>query len=266
MSYHPNATWFSKTCEVQPAKPERNRLALRLLQLPLPERLIRKRVYPGEWYAFWNHYYRGFAEPVRDLVKEDVTPPVRARIRKALAAMLSPERNRLLIKITGWPRMGFLKEIFLDAKFIHICRDGRAVASSLLEVPWWPGWGGPEKWGCGELSPAQRQIWERHGKSYVALAGIEWEILMNAFDRAKALLPREDYMELRYEALCLDPVQGFKAAADFSGLPWTPAFEHSVRRFSLDSANDKWRRGLTEQQQAILDDTLRESLRRWGYA
>lgn len=266
LTYHPRLTWLSSLAPWAPDTPERNRLAMRLIDLPLPDHLIRKRIYPGEWYSFWNYYYRGFGEPCRDLVKEDVTNLVKARIRKAMGAMLSPRRDRLLIKITGWPRVGFLKEIFPDAKFIHIYRDGRAVANSLLQVRWWPGWGGPEKWGCGELTLSQREKWLRSGKSYLVLAAIEWEILMDAFDCARRLIPPEDYLEIRYEDVCRAPVQAFRAAADFADLAWSPQFETAVRRTPLESANDKWRKDLNEAQQSLLNEALCESLRKYGYA
>jgi omega-hydroxy-beta-dihydromenaquinone-9 sulfotransferase len=266
LTYHPSVTWLSSLCAGHPDNPGRNRLAMQMFDLSLPASLLRKAIYPGEWYPFWNHYYRGFGGTIRDLVGEDVTPPVKAHIRQTMGAMLSESRPRLLVKITGWPRVGFLKEVFPDAKFVHILRDGRAVANSLLSVRWWPGWGGPQRWTCGELSPSHRAKWEAMDRSYIALAGLEWEILMDAFDRAKRLVPPADYLDIRYEDLCAEPVRWFKAVADFAGLEWSPAFERTVRGFTLDSANYKWQRDLTEPQQVILNDTLGEALKRYGYA
>ena len=84
----------------------------------------------------------GFSEPCRDLVRTDVTTRVKRQVRAAMGMMLTHKRNRLLLKITGWPRLGFLNEMLEDAKFIHLVRDGRAVASS-LHVDFWRGWYGP---------------------------------------------------------------------------------------------------------------------------
>ena len=110
-----------------------------------------EKIRPGEYYNFWDTHAYGFSETCRDLVRSDVTPLVKKQVRAALEPMLTPSRNRLLVKITGWPRMGFLNEIFEDAKFIHIVRDGRAVASSLLHVHFWNGWHGPQSWRAGLL-------------------------------------------------------------------------------------------------------------------
>ena len=98
---------------------------------------------PGECYRFWDKHTFGFSEPCRDLVRADVSARVKRQVRGRPGAMLTPTADRLLIKITGWPRIGYLDEIFEDARFIHIKRDGRAVASSLLHVNFWRGWYGP---------------------------------------------------------------------------------------------------------------------------
>ena len=111
-------------------------------------------------YIFWDYHAYGFSEPCRDLVRGDVTARVRKQVRGALEPMLTPAHDRLLLKITGWPRIGYLNEIFEDASFIHIVRDGRAVASSLLHVDFWRGWYGPHGWRAGLLSPEDQAAWE----------------------------------------------------------------------------------------------------------
>jgi hypothetical protein len=43
----------------------------------------------------------------------DVTARVKSQVRSAFKAVLTPSRDRMLIKITGWPRIGYLDEIFV---------------------------------------------------------------------------------------------------------------------------------------------------------
>ena len=142
LSHHPHLAWLSQLCARFPAHPEVNRLAMLLLDSGLPSEFVRKHVRPSEAYAYWDHHFPGFSEPCRDLVREDVNGRIGETLRASLSQMLTPQRHRLLIKITGWPRVGFLKAIFPDARFVHVYRDGRAVACSLLERPWWGGWQG----------------------------------------------------------------------------------------------------------------------------
>ena len=265
LSYHPSVTWLSSWCLKYPSRPARNRLAMRLLDLPLPSRAMRKAIRTGEHYPFWDYHVKGFSDTCRDLTSADALASTKTILPRIFGQMLSPTRDRLLIKITGWPRVGFLKEIFPDAKFIHIYRDGRSVATSWLHMWWWDGWRGPHNWRWGELSPDQYARWCRHERSFVVLAGLGWEILMKAAEQARRSLPADDLLEIRYEDLCRDHPRYFKMAADFAGLAWTPGFEATVQRYTLESANDQWRKDLTADQQAALTDALRETLARYGY-
>jgi hypothetical protein len=238
---------------------------MRLLDLPLPAGLLRKRIYPGEFYPFWEHFCPGFSEPCRDLVKEDVTIAVKEKATVILGGMLTAKRDRLLIKITGWPRMGFLKEIFPDAKFIHIFRDGRSVANSWLQLDWWSGWGGPERWRWGGLSEEQRQKWDHSGRSFIVLAALGWEILMRAFAEAERSLPDGDVLRIPYEGLCREPGLWFRRAAEFAEMEWPAKLEEIVGRFPWHCADDKWRHDLTGAQQQMLIEALACTSKRYGY-
>ncbi|MDM8530382.1 sulfotransferase [Anaerolineales bacterium HSG25] len=264
-AHHPQVAWLTRYCDLYPHRPHRNYIAMRLLDLPLPSRYVRKLIYPTEAYNFWDYHCMGFSEPFRDLVKEDVTVKTKQHVNKIMAAMLTEKRNRLLIKITGWPRLSFLKEIFPEAKFIHVYRDGRAVVNSLLNVRWWSGWHGPEQWRWGSMTPTQQEKWEQYDKSFVALAGIEWEILMDAQEQAKQMIPAEDLLEIRYEDFCRHPLENFKQTMAFSDLAWTPEFETTVRQFQIKSADYKWRKQLSVHQQNLLNDCLVDSLAHYGY-
>lgn len=262
---HGQLSHLSNLCERYPTRPALNRRLMRVIDLPHVGRWARRGAPPSECYAFWEHHCHGFRRPCRDLTRDDLLPGVAERMRSALAEATAPHRPRLLVKLTGWPRIGLLQAIFPDAKFIHIKRDGRAMACSALNVPFWRGWQGPAGWRWGELSPGQRAEWERHDRSFVALAGIQWKILMAAYDAAGRAADSEALMEIRYEDLCAEPLPTFERVVRFCGLEWQAAFERSVAGYTLRSANEKWRTGLTAAQQTILDDVLRESLPQYGY-
>lgn len=266
LSAHPRVSWLSRFCDEHPENPVWNRLLMRGLDLPVLGDYLASRVDPGEAYAFWDHYYPGFSVPCRDLVAGDVTNFTRSAVRSVLARMGPSGRDRLLIKITGWPRLGFLREIFPDARFIHILRDGRPVASSFLKVDWWWGWRGPENWRWGPLSPEYHREWLQHDRSFVALAGIQWKILMDAMVSARTQVDPSQFLEISYEDLCSAPMETMRKAVDFCRLDWSPRLEAMVKRTPLRSENDKWRKDFTGDQQAILDTVLQDHLRRYGYA
>ena len=104
-----------------------------------------------------------------------------------------------LHKYTGWPRTGFVREIFPDARFINVTRDGRAVVASALRTSWWKGHLGPEAWQWGPLPPAYAADWEASGRSFPVLAAQCWKILMDAFMDARELVPADQWMDVRFE-------------------------------------------------------------------
>lgn len=263
---HPQLAWMSSLCETHPHDEMKHRLLMHCIGIPGFGRLLKRKFHPSEGYAYWNCLYRGFGRPCRDLLATDVSEVARTDIRVALPRLLIRRRHRLLVKITGWPRVGFLAEIFPDAKFVHVYRDGRAVANSMMQVDFWRGWHGPFDWRRGVLEPALQQEWEAHDRSFVALAGIEWKIMMNAMEKAKQSLPAENLLEIRYEDFAGDPLGTIRHVTDFCGLPWTGRFERTLRRYSVSTANGKWRQDLTPAQQVILQDVLHDTLARYGYS
>ena len=262
---HPNTIWLTRMCDIKPHKPQANRRVIQLLDLPLINRKLCKLVYPVEAYAFWDHYYPGFSNPYRDLGKEDVTPICKLKILQFFTKTLLSRRNRLLIKTTGWPRIGFLQDIFHDARFIHIYRDGRAVANSYLQVKWWSGWRGPEGWRWGELPPMYKEMWEKYNQSFVALAAIQWNILMIAHKKAAQVLSSDNILLIRYEDLCKNPVETIRTVAEFANLEWSSRFEKSVMKRSFTNTNFKWKDQLNAPQQRILNACLHDTLREYSY-
>lgn len=261
---HPSLAWLTDGADRAPSKPERANRLMRAADLPGVGGIVRK-IYPSECYDFWEHLCPGFRRPCRDLVAGDASSRSITRVRAALEAVPTSRRNRLSIKITGWPRLGLLHAIFPDALFIHLLRDGRSVANSFLNVPWWLGWRGPSNWRWGELSNAHAKEWEKHGRSFVALAGIQWKIFVEAMEAAKAKIPAEQFLELRYEDLCSNPKDVFAKTLDFCGLESSATFSKKLEGFSLSAKDDKWRLHLSEEQQSVLEEVLRPSLERTGY-
>jgi len=265
LSEHPDVAWLSFLCEIWPQRPSVYRMFMRVIDYPVIGSYLRRKIPPGECYRFWDFYYKGFSIPCRDLFAEDVTNKTKQAIRNAMSSILTSKRNRLLVKITGWPRIGFLHEIFEDAKFIHIVRDGRAVANSLINVKWWWGYRGPQNWRWGELTSSQKKEWERYNKSFIALAALQWKILIDAVEKAKRFIDRHNFLEVKYEDLCANTLSVIKKVIKFCDLRWSKEFEKSVKRYNLKNMNYKYQRELTVYQQKIIEDITRCYLEKYGY-
>jgi len=240
-------------------------MLMKFLENRILRPIIQNRIQPGECYPFWEHYCKGFRAPCRDLFPEDVTVGNKKQLQYALSMIETDKRNRLLIKITGWPRFGFLGTVFEDAKFIHIMRDGRAVANSLINVGFWQGWRGPENWRWGILPSTYKDEWDRHNQSFIVLAAIQWKILMGAVDVAKNYIKEQNLLEITYEQLCSDPIEVFRRVAEFAEIRPVETFEGEVKKFRLNNTNSKWERELNDCQKKELYEVLREYLEKYGY-
>lgn len=264
LARHPRLAWMSRLNDDFPRLPGLNRIIMEGLDLQPFSFLFRRTVRAGECYDFWEHYIPGFRRPTRDLTGEDYFEE-HSRIIPVFQRMLTRRRDRLLLKITGWPRTGYLERLFDEGRFIHIYRDGRAVAASTLKVGFWRGREGPEKWRWGDLSPEHRQAWEGSGRSMAVLAGIQWMMLMDAAEKAIPCLPPDRFFNIRYEDLCESPEEKMREVAEFCGLDWCPEFEAAVRGFEPRNANFKWRKDLSPDDQQLLEDLLGDHLARYGY-
>ncbi|CRI62999.1 putative Sulfotransferase [Thiocapsa sp. KS1] len=208
-----------------------------------------------------------YANSCRDLAAEDVTPWLRARFRKFFLDRVDAQRREVFLhKYTGWPRLAFFHAIFPEAKFVHIVRDGRAVANSWLQMPWWNGYRGPENWLWGPLPTAAEAEWEREGRSFVALAGLAWKILINAAEVTAECLPPDRYIVLRFEDVINDPEASFSRIFDFLDVRSTPAFGRTLRDYRFSSArHTAFRRDLDSRQLIVLNRVLASSLEKYGY-
>ena len=262
---HPQIAWLSVLCEFFPSKPWFNKAFLKVIDFPLASKLSTSIIKPQECYRFWEYYSKGFRRPFRDLMAEDVTVNTKKRIVSALSVMLTSKRNRLLAKITGWPRIKFLLEIFPDAQFIHIVRDPRAVVYSIINMDWWWGWRGPQNWRWGELNSSQKKEWDKYHRSFIALAALECKILDEALGLARSCLNKENFLEITYEDLCALPQEIFQKVTNFCGLEMPRKFSVKVKKKSIQSANYKWREEFTAGQKVMLDDILHNYLKRYGY-
>lgn len=263
---HPRVAWMSVLCDRHPDRLAWHRALMRGIDLPLVGRPLKHHYESAECYEFWDRYFRGFSRPCRDLRAEDATPHAITSLRQAAQGLVTPHRPRLLAKITGWPRLGFLHAVFPDARFVHVYRDGRAFANSLMQVDFWLGWRGPSQWRWGPLDEALQQEWEQHDRSFVALAAIQWKLLMRATEKAKQSIPASNLLEIRYEDFAIRPVDTFRDVAAFCGLDWDPRFERTLSNYRIENANYKWQQDLSPSQQAVLLKVLGADLQRYGYA
>lgn len=229
----------------------------------------RLRFAPSEAYRVIRHEVSPiYEDSCRDLVASDVTPWLRRRFRAFFEDRWRAQGGQCFLhKYTGWPRIGFFSEIFPEARFIHVVRDGRAVANSLLQMDWWGGYRGPGVWRFGPLDEASHADWVRRGQSFVALAGLSWRFLMEGYMAEGAKLGPERFMEVRYEDFVNNPVQSLRSMVQFLGLPWSTRIERVAMRGGVyESRRRAFETDLAREQVAELEGVIGPMLARYGYS
>jgi hypothetical protein len=205
--------------------------------------------------------------PVRDLTASDATPWLAARLGRFFERRAQAQQRPVFLhKFTGWPRAGLVAASLPDTRFVHVIRDGRAVANSLVQMPWWRGYAGPGAWGWGPLPDVLEKEWEAAGRSFPVLAALEWKVLMDAFEEARAAIPGERWLDVRYEDFIAEPRRWTDRILRFAGLPWDPGFDRSFRRYRFDtSRRSAYERDLPAADVRAIEEIVGEDLQRYGY-
>ncbi len=101
----------------------------------------------------------------------------------------------------------------------------------------------------------------------MVLAGLAWKLLMDAFERAGAAVPPDQWTDVRFEDVLLAPRPRFDDLLKFAGLDWTARFEAGFahHRFQSDRSQ-AFRDDLSPANLVRLDRVLAGHLRAWGYA
>lgn len=264
---HPDLAWFSNYSTYGwfvPGAALVNRVhdvpGLRRRLFPMNERLTPK---PWEVHVALERLTDGTFTLPRRLDATDVDPRHELSIRRAmLAHQRAMRRPRFLMKHTGFPRMRYLGAMFPDARFVHIQRDGRAVASSLVQVDWWKGM---DSWWWEPMAPRYRALWEESGQDDLVLAGIVWCTLMDYAEQARAEVAADRFLEIRFDELTADPVGTMARIFDHAELPTTGRALDAARALEVTSDNDRWRAKYAPERVQQFEELLGADFARHGY-
>ncbi|MFW6058712.1 MAG: sulfotransferase family protein [Phycisphaeraceae bacterium] len=135
-----------------------------------------------------------------------------------------------------------LLHIWPAARFIHLVRDGRDVAHSVIRM----GWAGN-----------------------VYTAAWRWIEAERLWTRLRGRLPEERYIELHYETLLAQPERELRRLCAFIGVAYDPA----MLRYDRDSTYEKpdpalaqqWRRKLSSYEVRLAEARIGDMLMERGY-
>jgi hypothetical protein len=137
-----------------------------------------------------------------------------------------------------------LRELFPDAQFVHVVRDGRDVTLSLLE---------------GSLGPRNAYLVAR-----------EWQYALSLIQCYGTTVPSDQYFEFRYEDLISDPPLVVRQLAQFLGIDerrgaWMD-FVHAHIRHDVTAINGgTWIHDLAPREVERFEAVAGAELARHGY-
>jgi hypothetical protein len=192
--------------------------------------------------------------------REGADPEQLARLRRSFDALRRFAGGELLVskRIANNQRIPLLAAAFPGARFVHLIRDGRAVAYSLSRVDWWQDdvvwWygGTPRRWHAEGGDP-----WE--------LCARHWVRELAAIEEGLAAVPPGQRLEVRYEELVRDPVAVVQQVAAFAGLAQDAGFTEELRRLRYPNQNEAWREQLPADVRARIEGLQLGELRRLGH-
>jgi len=197
-------------------------------------------------------------------------------VRDALAESNSldlPQAIRVLYAVyatcQGKPRYGdktpnhvlripLFAGVFPEARFVHVIRDGRDVALSLINLSEW-------------------------GPKDVGTAALRWRQFVEAGRRGATQIDPGRYLEIRYEELLTTPDEALLRLCGFVDLPFEKTMlryyeradsllrtvsvphSHASLRLPLTRGLRDWRTQMTDDDQAIFDSVAGDLLGELGY-
>lgn len=134
--------------------------------------------------------------------------------------------------------------LFPDAKFIHLIRDGRDVALSVMGRYW--------------------------GPKNIYTAAHQWRYAIDQVDRFSQSLRAGQFLEMTYEEFLSEPVRSFERLIEFLEIDDAGGelINHIRRRVPMDLMADnhnKWRLDWSDRQRAQFERIAGYALRRHGY-
>lgn len=261
LSRHPQLAWIPVSVDRFPQLP-----VLAFLSRPTPlskTRLLRPSSESKNFLSYCGVTPERLRQGRRSLTAADMTDEVRRRLRSQVDKVTrTMGRSRLVLKSTGnTMRIPYLLAAFPQSQVVHVVRDGRAVAHSLMNVGFWPN---QEIWWLGS-TPAE---WIRANPeaSPYTLAARHWKRQLETARQAREALGPAQFFEVRYEKLLADPGCVVKDLLSWAGLDGDVNALSLIMRHRIDSPRaEAWRSEMARSDIAAVEAEAGNLLADLGY-
>ncbi len=275
LSMHPDTAWISNYLARMPSFPSisaLNRLYKTFPKLQLmawfgsggtaytPQRRLLLRAMPNP--VEGESVYTCCGIPEFPSADWQVSEQEKNKMRHVAARMQAAQGAQMLItkRTANNRRIPQMAEIFPAAKFLHIIRDGRAVAKSLLKVEWW---NDHKVWWWDLKTPRQ---WVSEGYNPMEMAAKNWVKEIEHIDAGLEHVADENILAIHYEDLLRSPSTCLPRMAEFFGLDCDPDWLRNAT--DIPFANSRRSNGKQPKDDAdatLVRDIQGPMLQRFGY-
>jgi LPS sulfotransferase NodH len=198
--------------------------------------------------------------PPHDFVLEE---PRLGRLRNTFESVLQQGGGDVVVckRTANNRRVAVLRQAFPRCKFVHLVRDGRSVADSLVRVGWWADhqlfWAGK----------TPREL-KAEGVSELHIAARNWVEGMHQIERGLETVEAASKHTLHYEQLLADPHGELRKLMRFMGVQAYAdrEYEDFIASLSIKPVDASWRRKWSAADCESVTALQRDTLIRWGYA
>lgn len=227
----------------------------------------RARMAPSEGYrVLAEHVSPLVSFPTGPMTAGTCDPWLVARFQRFFVGRATVQGKPLFLhKFTGHSRTGLTEMAFPGSSYVHVVRDGRAVAASLVRQSWWTAAGGVAASWLGLLPAQDLESWHRTGRSPAVLAALVWQATMLEHE-ADSTAAGGRWLDLRYEDLLADPLPMVDKTIQHLGLETDPGLEEMVEGYHLDASRTRaYERELSPRTREVIEDLVGDTLGRYGY-
>jgi len=246
LALHPDLAFITRTTRRAP-----NQIWLMRLFMLLRSKEKNHTPIGGE---VWNRFGSGDDQV---MTAANVTPEIREYFERLVKNhLILFKRKRFLNKSpSNSVKIGFLDALFPDAHFIHMVRDGRAVARSISKG----------RMSHGRFSGAKYPGWQDLlDKPVVASCGLQWTQTIAYIQNALKQIPDERILQVRYEDFISRPVETMQRVGERCHLKWTDPLLEQVAE-GLRSRNYKWSESFSPSDIERLQNLQGDLLAELGY-
>jgi hypothetical protein len=246
LAIHPDLAFITRTTRRAP-----NQLLMMRLFMLLRSKEKNTMPIGGE---VWNKF--GSTDD-QVMTAADVTPEIRGYFERLVKNHLVLfKRERFLNKSpSNSVKVGFLNALFPDAYFIHMVRDGRAVARSISTG----------RKSHGRFSGAKYPGWQDLlDRPIVESCGLQWKQTIEYIKESLKKIPAERVLQVRYEDFISRPIDTMLRVGEMCKLKWTDPLLEQVAE-GLRSRNYKWSESFSPSEIELLQNLQGDLLAELGY-